>query len=424
MEIAWGEFFDDLVSDKSWKNAQKALKDQAYKLIGKWFGADHKVLADAVRDALDDEDLSDKEVIGILSVVALDWVENNSELGTSFARDLLANLRDGELTATEIAEAGANWVATRVTTNENLRDLVKAGVNGKLSTDKVKEALYDWLEKRSGVSGLKEDVEKLLKSAKPVNLRSVVLLTCAYLIKDGVLKKASVTEEGLIGDLVKALSNLGKSSSLSDVFKALAEEDYAAAARLVIDHLGMDDDNGIAALLLQMLAGKDVDGAVQDFVAGALKRKVDGITDKQAGALAKTMLDVLNGKVELIPAQTEKERYGFSGPYYELWVEVRHILYAAKLAVAAAPVVSTDPMSRPHVFSAASIGLDTKIGSLAKEEDWPKLLEFIFRFSAESFGRRQYGEKFLTESPVNLDMVKLGATAERMHRNVRIALYP
>jgi hypothetical protein len=428
MAIDWKSFFDELVPEKSWKGVQQKVKDKAYDLVVQWIGGDRKTLVAAVKDALADGKLTDKEVIGVLSVVALDWVNNNSELGQSFAKDLLANLRDGELTATEVAEIAANWAATKLTANENLRDLIKAGVNGKLSKDEVKQAIFNWLEQRAGIPGLKDRLERILKSAKPVNLRSVVLIAASYLVAQGHLTKAGTTEEALVKDLVGALDGLGK-STLADALDALAGEDYAKAARLVLDELGLDDDNGIAGLLMKMLLGEDADPAIAEFVAGALKRALkDGIDDKQASALAATLIGIVKGDIELIPAKTEselfRELYKIGSRDYALWVEVRKILYAAKLAVAGGSVVPADAMTRPHVFAAASISPETVIGTLADKKQWPMLLQCIFVFTRTTFGRRPHGEKYLTESPVSANLLADGVDARFLLMDISVNLYP
>jgi hypothetical protein len=427
MAIDWTEYFDKLVKGVDWTNVKKDIRDAAYKQVAKWIGGDEKTITKALKDALKDGKLSEKEVIGILSVVALDSVKDSSELGKSFAEDLLKTLADGELTGTEIGEVAANWVATRVTKNETLRDLLKAVVDGKLNKDKVEEALFKWLEERSGIPGLKDRVKKILNSAKPVNLRSVILLTASYLIKDGVLTKGGTTDEDYLKNLIAAIDKLGK-SSLADVFDALADADYAEAARQVLDELGIDDDLGVINALVKMFLHAKPEQAIQDFLAGALERGIKGIKSDQAKALAKTLMDIVSGRVELIPKQTEAELYadelGWNSRDYNLWLEVRRIVYAAKMAIAGGPVVPTDAMARPHVFAAAAIEPESIVGSLVGESSWPLFLQYIRAFTMEVFKKEVHVGDFQKWPPLLMSDLQAKEDGLTMFTNVRRVLFP
>ena len=109
------------------------------------------------------------------------------------------------------------------------------------------------------------------------------------------------------------------------------------------------------------------------------------ITEDQAEALAKTVVGILKGEVELIPKLTEQQALKMSDWEYSIWSRVRKILYAAKLAMSEAALVSTDPLAQPHVFAAAAIGKATSVGSLAEMDQWPILLEQIARFTYTEF---------------------------------------
>lgn len=423
MSVDWGKHFDALISDVGWKAVSGSVREKVYALVEEWIFGDRDALKGAVKAALKDKALGDEEMVGILAILALDWAGKKSELGETFLTDLVRSLTDGELTATEIAELAANWVATHVTTNETLRDLIKAAVNGNLSRLEVLDALFEWLEDRSGVAGLKRRVEKILKSAKPVNLRSLVLVTVSYLIKEGVLKKASITQEGLVEDLVKAIGKLDEDSPLVAVFEALAQEDYAGAAQQILGDLGIEDSGALVQGLVRIFLEEKPSAVIQDFLAGAIKRQLKGdVTGKQAAELAQTIVGIANGTIKLIPELEERQlfkaEFGIDEEKWPVWVETRNILYAAKLALAGGSVVSTDPMARPHVFAAATITPGTVLADLAEPADHQKLMRLVFTFTKGVYGRLPRGEKYLTHGPISMDNVNARDAAEVMFNDI------
>jgi hypothetical protein len=210
MAIDWWKFFDGLVidEDSSWKDVGGTVKKNAQDLLDKWLSGNRAALQAAVRAALKDKKLSPEEVVGILASIALVWADEKSKLGDDTIKGLLNSLRDGELTPEEIALLAGNWIATYYTDNNNLQRLIQTAALGNLDTDKVFEALLDWLDQRSGKPELKERIKRLLTSAKPVNLRSLILITSAYLIHAGKLVNAGATHEKMVDDLVAVVAQL------------------------------------------------------------------------------------------------------------------------------------------------------------------------------------------------------------------------
>jgi hypothetical protein len=423
MAIDWKKHFDALVKDVEWDKAE--VKEKIYDAAVAWIGGDRKVLFDAIRKAIADEEITSQEVIGILAIVAQYSVKGSKAFPQEFVDRLLASLEDNKLTPTEIAETAVNWLAVRKKLAPNVLDLLRAAVADRLNKDDVRDAILQWIEDKASKS-LRDEIEAILKGKEPVNLRGLILLSAAFLIQEGKLTNAGSTDEDFIGDFKGALKKLGQ-SKLADALRSLAAKDYPTLARLVLVAIGVKDENGIAEPLARMLLGEKPDDIVREFMVKAIKRGIPGASDSQAASLTRAIIGLIKGDLKLIPEQTEKElyfkEYHIAPEEYPVWVEVRKILYTAKLALVGGPVVDTDPLAKPHVFATAVIAPDTEVGSLIEKSRWPDLVTYIQNFTWSAYRSSPRAGKYRTDSPIALKSVQNHGTAQAVFDDIMFNIY-
>lgn len=363
----------------SWKSPGEALEQSACDLIQQWIGGDNAELADVVVQALQAGAVTEADIEAVLCAVASAYA-SKCPLGESFAKALLANLRDGKLGSEEIAELAAAWVASR-TSSPNLRALIEAAAAGELSKDEIEAAVLEWLRRR-GATDLAATLEQALNSSRPltVTMRPLALLLAAYLVQLRRITDVGTTKEKLRAAVVTALGNL-EDSELMEILKAIADKRYPDAARLVLSALGITADEAVVQALLS--------GKLQPFLRERLTAKLKGaikdVSDAQAAALAEEAIRLLKGEDKLVPEQTEQQALGMGDWEYGIWTRTRQVLYAAKLAAEGGAIVPTDPMARPHVFAAAAISADTVVKTLVDESRWDYFLEYIDLFSRAEF---------------------------------------
>ncbi len=412
----WSDFFKTVNIGDVWPPTKDNIKKQLYPLIATWVAGGSKTLEQAIKDALSDDKLTQPEMIGILVAVAQSRSDDKL-LGSQFMKDLLDGLKDATLTPDEIAGVVASWVAGQVK-DATLKQLIKAASDGHLSRDEVEEALLGWLNTHGGPS-VATKLRKLLDSPQPVNLRAVIVLVTSFLIDAREITGAGSTIDKQIKDLVDTLGHLGN-SALVDILAALAEKDYVKAARLTLKELDVDVADTIIAAAVH---GK-VEELGTELLQRILSKSIEGITKDQAIALAARIVDIVNGKEQLVPLEDEQQRLKLGDLQYALWLRVKRLLYAVKLAVKKDPLVSTDPQAQPHVFAAAAIAFDMKLVSLSKGQtaaDLEDLRKLIWSFTYEEFKDDPGGYKYKTDAPFYTDSLKT-ATAEDLFDDVAAKL--
>lgn len=408
MMLDWKFFLDkqlkDILGDASWPPTSQDVLDKAHEQVAAWLAGDNAAIKKAITDALSDNKLTEKELTGILTLVAQGWA-NDKFLGNDFVLRLLASLSDGTLSAGEIADVAAELV-TRKISNDTLKQLIKSVSDGHLSRDEVESALLDWV-KRNGPAGLDAKLKTVLDSPDPVNLRSVIMLAVSFLITEGKITNPISSIDKQIKGVVDALQNYA-GADMVKLIQALVDKDYLAAAKTVLAKLGVTIED---AVIQQILDGKFADVA-QGFLKGALEREITDITDEQAAGLADAIIKIISGKMELIPAKNEQGALQLDDWQYGIWIEVRKVLYAVKMAIGGGPIVPSDAMAQPHVFAAAAIGFGTPVKSLAPEARWQELLDMLQAFTYIEFKAKPGGAQYKVERPIYMDMLKAGKTAE------------
>lgn len=408
MMLDWKFFLDqqlkDVLGGASWPPTSQDVLDKAHEQVAAWLAGDNAAIKKAVTDALSDDGLTEKELAGILTLVAQGWI-NDKFLGNDFVQRLLSALSDGKLSAGEIADVAAELV-TRKINDDTLKQTIKSVSDGHLSRDEVESALLDWV-KRKGPSGLDTKLKTVLDSPDPVNLRSVIMLAVSFLITDGKITNPISSVDKQIRGVADALKTYA-GSDLVALIQALVNKDYVAAAKTVLAKLGLTIED---AVIQQILDGKFADVA-QGFLKGALKRGITDISDEQAAGLADALIKIISGKMELIPAKNERGALQLDDWQYGVWIEVRKVLYAVKMAIGGGSTVPSDAMAQPHVFAAAAIGFGTPVKSLAPESRWQELLDMLQSFTYIEFKDRPGGAQYKMERPIYMDMLKAGKTAE------------
>jgi hypothetical protein len=403
MSQEWTAFFDTAVGG-DWTTAKPLVRAKAHEFVAKWLIGDRELARKALISALSDDKLTEKELVGILAALAQSW-ENNSFFGNSFVQRILASLEDGDLTSREIAETAAEWTARR-TTNDTLKQIIRSSADGHLSTNEIEQSIVDWL-KRRGKTGLAQQVQQVLDAPQSLNLRSLVLMATAYLVSQGTLTQAGSTIDKQRSNLISAFNQLGD-SGLIEIIQALVAGDDVKALILVLKDLGINADE---ALPKAILSGRLHD-VLRELLVKSLARNIDGLKDGQPGDLADAIIGVFRGTVQIVIAQDERQELGMGQNEYKIYVRVRKLVYAAKLAVAGGPLVPTDAMAQPHVFAAAALKPETEIGTLAPQDKWPLLLDCLLKFKNVEFG--SHGSV-----PANQELLASGIILLEVHKRIK-----
>jgi len=415
MALDWKYFFDqhlkDVLGGASWPPSQQEILNMAHKQVAGWLAGDNAAIKKAITDALQDNSLTEKELAGILTLAAQNWLKDKF-FGNDFVQRLIDALSDGKLSASEIADVAAELIAKRTDIGDPLKQLLKSAVDGHLSRDEIETALLVWVKQKA--PGLEVKLQQLLDSSDPVNLRSVIMLAVSFLIVEEKITNPVSTIDKQIKGVVDALKNYAN-GDLVDLIQALVDKNYVTAAKVVLKKLGVATIED--AVIKQILDGKYAEVA-QDFLAKALKREITGINEEQAAGLADAIIKIVSGKLELIPAKSEQESLQLNNWQYDIWIRIRKVLYAAKMALNRGAIVPSDPMAQPHVFAAASIRFDTPVNSLAPKADWQRLLDILKTFTYREFMNSPGGEQYKLESPIYMDMLIAGRTAEYIFDDV------
>jgi hypothetical protein len=128
--------------------------------------------------------------------------------------------------------------------------------------------------------------------------------------------------------------------------------------------------------------------------------------------------------VQLIPQQTEQEQLDMTDAQYAIWLRLRKLVYACKLALASGPIVPADALAQPHVFAAAALQTTTKLNSLASAKQLAQLLTYIWNFTRVEFGGDPHGDKYIQYPPISLAAVQAGADLFDLYLSIYITMFP
>lgn len=395
----WQDSLGKILGPK-WEDVPQAVRDIALAKVGSWMDTEESEYADIIMDALADKTPPLPVLAQLLATVIEHRAKPDDPLAP-FVQRLLRDLDDGKITTKELAEVAAVWVNGHVT-SPDLQSFVVLATTLPFEDGDIKEGILAWVHDRAGAA-LDADLRDAIDNRKALTTRDLALFLISALAQSKVFTTGHVDASGLKSALLEALESASATAKLGPIIgiiKAFLADKPAEAVLIAVRYFGfVGDDSFVKALL-----------GITDLKAEIFKRLANvvsglGVPKAQAQALVTRFFEIAEGKAVLFTEHDERaEMDAITDVGYGLWLELRRVLFATKLAVAGGAVVPTDAMARPYVFAAADINWKkTRVKELAGS-NLPLFCTLATEFSAVQFGR--FG-KDLTDPPLfTPDMIK------------------
>jgi hypothetical protein len=389
------------------QNLSDALHNSFEGLVLDLAFQDRRALGEKVFDALEDNTVSEHELVALLAFWVDKWPPSKF-FGDGFVKKILQNLKDGELSTDEIGDLVSEWVANHLTKDGQLHQLIVAAVQHHLDEDVIMNAVFSYL-KRIGAGNVADALKAVLEADEPVTSHAILQIVIAVLIREAHLGTPGISANARNQEVVNALSLLPDESKLHGILKAISEKKFAHATALALDAVGITADEG---LLNALLTGGDTTKELQRIAVEKLTpfvaSKIQGETAAQAKQVTILLFDLLSGKKPLVAPETEQEALNMSDDLYKTFRGVRRVVYAAVQATVGGAKVNSVAMSQPHIFAAAGIEGSTAIKDLVSADQRTIFLALAHQFAVVEF------KKPFPLSPFTMEGLLTGRTVAQI----------
>lgn len=412
---AWWKEFDARIEAilPAWDNVSDAKKDDIFGKIFEMLSPDNETLRELIKALLDDGKFDEADVAALIEPYVKKFVPD-SVPADDFAA-LLISLSAGKLTTREIAVFLATALSNRVT-DQTLKKLIKAAGDGTLDKQIVEDVILEWV--RDKVSQSVHDLISHQLHVGRLRLEDLTYLVVGMLINAGKAPTGLTNADAIRAKIVDMLKQKIDIDGLDEAIEAASKNDHMALLKLLLTKVGLAADEEILKLLLKGQA----DAAAKKFLMDFLKRS--GLDDKQANAVAGTLMDLLKGKFQLVPRQTEMQGLGMDPKEYNVFLRVRKVLYAVLLALRDGPRVPATAMGGIHILAAAKLRAEIELNTLVTGDQADVFVVLVNSFIREEFKDELLGKSYPAGKPLNQDSLLGGDTVFSVHFDISGVVLP
>ncbi len=345
----------DAINNNNFEQLGADAKQRVYAAVAKaLLGNDHQTVAAALLNALRDDNITGPDWIAILKAWAEELVGSNP-----LAQDILDALDDNELSQDEVVSILLNWVRREIHDRHILA--VIDGITTAFHVQDARAALEEYLAGAGIPNAISQGIVQVIAGGT-ITVQQIFQMLAAWAAASGAEDFARIFEQlpdAAPEDIILAVVGDHLPSDVETILKELLESDWSGLIVTVLGTLNL----GLGQQVLADLAGgRFRDAAIEKITALLIHA---GVQEEHAGPLLDAVIGLATGARSLFASGPEPDAPFLETPaMIALWREIRSVIYMAQLFCKGGELIPTQPQAQPHIFLAAKIRFDTLLQDL------------------------------------------------------------